>query len=306
MKNLRALSLTFLFMALTASFYFTTPKKGVLRNELSISLPVAKADTPTSVTLIAEENPPVVSSLSLNSGNNIDLTSNTTKAVSLSGEVTDNDGCGDIATLNAAIYLSALDLNCSADANSCYTNLTCNTTSCTDGTAEVTCISDLWFHANPAQWVGSIMATDGSGNTDNTTSSSVTVNELQALLVDSPINYGALSVLDTSATQPATVTVTGNVAINCSLSGTDMTSASQGATVGVNYQKYDLTNTVYDSLSNTLLETQAALDIAITDKPSTHPSDQWDVTYWGLLVPDATPSAADYGGTNTFEATATP
>lgn len=304
-KKLSAGIALLILILLSGSFYLQAPKEGMFRGRINLHAPVAQAGTvetvATSVTV--GNDPPTLSDLSLNAGDGIILADNTTRGVSLSGQLVDNNGCDDITggTISGAIYTDSLSLTCSSNDNSCYNSLTCDVDSCSSGTAAITCVADLWFHSNPELWKGSILVTDANSATTEGTSATVSVNELQTLLVTESIAYGSVSAGSTSPNQSAVVTATGNVAIDCSISGTDMTSVSATHTIDVQQQKYDLSDPgTWDGLSNTLLESDAALELGITEKPTTNPSNQTDTTYWGIKVPVGTPNANDYGGTNTF------
>ncbi len=310
MNKILSLGVTLLtIIFLVGGFFLNTPK-----SQVEFRIPVAEADTSeTAATSVEVGNAaPVIDNLSLNGGSNIVLSENTVKEVVLTGDLSDANGCGDITgDIYGLIYLDGLSIPCSADSNSCYydgggtatdATVVCNTNTCSTGSAGVTCTADMWFHANATNWSASILVTDAASNTDEATlGTPVAVDTLQTLLVTSIIDYGTLGVGDTN-TQPAAVTASGNVAVDCSLSGTDMTSDSSGGTIEARWQKYDLSDEVYSTLANTLQEAASKDSVELViSKPTEHPSTEIDITYWGLKIPEATPSDNDYGGTNTFE-----
>ncbi len=263
--------------------------------------------------------PPEVSNVAINDGSSFSPVAGTTVEVDVTGSVTDADGVSNITGVAAYAYRSGVRTSCAGQStsndNNCYGDVTCNT-SVSGSIVEATCPVRIWFHAEPTDdgsyagewWEGAIEASDAEGNTNLANSSTNTDCDLYSLIaIDSAetgIHYGSMPEgTDTgSNNQSVSITTLGNVAVDCSLSGTDMTSVSSGGTIEAENQKYSLSDTTYSSLANTLLNADSALELA-SGKPTTHPSDATDIIYWGLRVPSGTPGAADYQGLNTITAT---
>lgn len=288
-KNIASLMLSvFALLLLVVGFYFQSPK-------------TTEADTLTTSATVGNVNP-TATSVNVNNGSAMTLTENTTVNFNVTGTISDDNGCSDITGVAARVYASNLDATCTANANSCYT-VTCSTSGCSGGSdtsAVATCAVTIWFHANAENWKASIVVTDAQSGTGSGASGNVAVNSLVALMAPASIAYGTVNPGgNTAANQATGVTTTGNVAIDNSVKGTALTSASSNGTVTVDKQKYGLTDVAYASLTYNLALADAALELAST-KPTAHPSDQIDIIYWGLGVDAGTPYGADYSGTNTL------
>lgn len=265
---------------------------------------------------------PTVSSVALNGGSAMDLTENTTTSVTITGTVTDNNACGDVASVETSLYRSGVgwtscDNDAEDDDNSCYAQVSCSVVgsgnTCdgsSDASADYTCSVSVQYHADPTDtntvyeaenWLSTVKATDDDASTGNAeVSSGVQMNSLTALDITSTISYGtlgpgeAIDPLD----QTANVTATGNVGLDVELSGTDMT--SNGDSIAVTQQKYALAaSTAYaDGTTLSTTETEAELNCSkTTDSVSPANKD----TYWGIEIPADTPSG-DYSGSDTFGA----
>lgn len=245
---------------------------------------------------------PAASNVQLNDGDDIVLTAGTTKQVSVTSTVSDDDGCDDISTVLSNIYYSSAGSDCSADDNTCYASISCTVNDCGGGdtSATATCSTGLYFHATSGTWEASVSVTDASSETGSAVSNTRTVGELQAMDVSSPIAYGVVDPEDDNTTS-SSITNWGNVAIDSSLRGIDMTSSLSGGAISVTKQKYDTSEDTYTNLGATLSSTDASFFVDL-GKPTANPSDSTDVVWWGLEVPSGTPDADDYSGTNYFTA----
>ena len=277
---------------------------GTLLNAYSVIPQITTAAPPAN-------QPPTVSNVSLNAGNPINLTENTTTLVTATGTVSDPNGYQDITSVICRIYRSGVTggENCTLDDNNCY-EVTGVTSSCAGNDCQVTCNFNVWFHADPTDtgspwaseywvaWIKAIDSQNASSSATNTTQT-VDVNTLLALDVTLQINYGTM--LPGDAIDPlsvtSTATTTGNAAIDVQLSGTDMTSGANS--ISVSQQRY-ATSTVAYSSGYTLTTTPTLLELN-TGKPTTHPSNQAQNIYWGIQIPLGTPIGS-YSGQITFTA----
>ncbi len=252
--------------------------------------------------------------------NPIVLTENTSTTITITADITDANGCGDVftsGTLSAVLYRTGVSgtSSCSNNALNCYRNITmadaggtCTGGADTSGTASGTI--KVWYFADatdasstfPSEWWAAyVLATDESAATGNATSSAtVELNSLYALDVTASINYGAVPAnTDTGSTnQVATTTNTGNYNIDIEFSGTNM--ASGGDTLLASQQKYGTSSAAYASLTHTLSTSPTARNINV-GRTTTSTSQTASTTYWGIAVPGGQPTGS-YTGSNTFTA----
>lgn len=260
---------------------------------------------------------PTVTNVSLNAGSNFSPIENTTKAVDVTGKVTDTDGCSDVQVPAALVFRSGVSVTCSSDDNNCYRGITCST-SCS-GSTEVlaTCTSNIWFHADPTdygayaaeEWVGAILATDSVNQTaqaTNEASENVDIIGTLCLDVTTSVAYGTLApgTNSGSTNQITLITNTCNTALDVLVSGTDMTSAATLGTIPVAWQHYYTSSFTYEGGSESTL-TGSNVQVEIDcPKPTSHsPSNSSASLYWGIGIPASAPFGTDYGGANNFSAT---
>ena len=264
---------------------------------------------------------PVVSAVTINGGAAINLEENTTKAITLTATVTDNNSCdgGEIASVLGYVYRSGItyggcDTSGEANANNCYPEVSCTVVggSCTgptDASADYTCTANLQYYADPTDdntqfptqyWMSSIKATDNNSSTSTSeVSVGVKLNSLIAFNITTEVNYGSLSVGQSNDPLDRTtvITPTGNVGIDHEVYGpanmcTDFPICS-GNTIAISYQKYSLlSSTPYasaSSLSTTSTEIDTHVPKVTTGTPTTRS------IWWGMLVPNGT-SPGTYDG----------
>jgi hypothetical protein len=171
-----------------------------------------------------------------------------------------------------------------------YTNGSCAEFS-NDGQylANYTCTFDVWYHANSGNWTCNMTATD-LGGLDDSDSQNTTFNALFALNVTDVIDYGNLSVTDTSAEITATVTNFGNTAINVSVLGYGATEGDGiglvcdlGTNISIEHQRFLSTSGIYDDKTPLSATNQ---DFGFTlPKPTQATIPVTEDTYWQLYVP---------------------
>ena len=274
-------------------------------------------------TVTVQNVAPVVSSVTLNGGSAIDLTESTSTSVTVTAQVSDNNGCADINSSTSSvtsIYRSGIGWSgCqgSSNENNCYALKSCvyDTGSCTGGvdlTSTFTCNVSLYYDADPTgtntqypsdTWKNTVKACDTGalcGNAEVTTG--VKMNMLTALDVTSSIGYGSLNPGGSSGSdQTTTITGTGNTGLDPDYSGTDM--ASGGNTIVAGQQKYDFTGgKVWGSMDYTLSNSATQEPLHCT-KTTNHSSPSTKPTYWRIQIPSSQASGS-YTGTNTIAADA--
>ena len=271
---------------------------------------------------------PVVSAVTINGGTAIDLTESSTKEITLTATVTDNNSCygGEINSVLGYVYRSGVaysgcDTSGEADNNYCYPEVSCTVvggtcTDDTDGSANYTCTVNLQYYTDPTDinteypddnWLDTIKATDDDASPHNTeVSTGVELNSLTAFDVTGSINFGGLGADESNDPLDKTVTTTptGNVGLDQEHSGStnmcvDYPTCSGGTPIGVSYQKYALASlTAYSS--GTVLSTSAT-EVELNVAKATSGSPTTKDTWWGILIPSGTEAGA-YSGANTITA----
>jgi len=277
------------------------------------TLPVM-ADTATT-TLEVGNSAPTVSGVNLNSGSNIGLIENFATTVVATCTVSDNNGYGNISSIIARAYRSGATSSeaCTIDANNCYQQTSCATSSCAGADCVATCQFDIWFIAEPTDagsgwsgehWAAWIKAIDASNASSSATNSAQTIemNTLTAFDVDDAIGYGSLSPGQTNDPLNKTVhaTTTGNEAIDSNISGTDMCTdypTCAAYSVAIAYQHYATSGVAY--ASGTAASSTPTLLEFTTGKPTATTSNQAQNILWGISVP-GTQAIGTYTGVNTF------
>lgn len=275
---------------------------------LMVSAGIVVADDATTSVTVGNAAPSV-NTVEINNSTAITLTENTTTTVIATSTISDANGCSEISNVVADFYRSgvtAASCDTAGDANddSCYPRVTCAESSCSGTSAVYTCTFSLQYHADPTDagtfseqnWEMTVSAFDGTATSTGTDTEEV--NTLNALNVSASIAYGTLAASATSSTQTATVTNTGNAAIDAQISGTQMTSG--GNSIATSSQQYGTSSVPYESLDFALSATPTTLELDLA-KPTDASPVITDPTFWGLLVPGGTP-AGTYNGTNTFTA----
>jgi len=257
---------------------------------------------------------PVVSSVTINSGNPITLQAGTTKAVILTATVSDNNGCStsEITSVKGYAYRSSItytgcDTAGEANSNYCYPEISCSQVagSCTgdgDASADYTCTANMYYFADPTDtntkypsdtWFSTIKATDNNSASSNTTvSSGVEMNSLIAFSVTTTIDYGILAVGESNnpLNKITTITPTGNVGLDSELSGaanmcTDFPTCN-GYKIAINNQKYSLTASTSYSSAQTLPSSPLEVELNILKPTTTSPATK--NIWWGILIPNGT------------------
>lgn len=269
---------------------------------------------------------PVVSAVTINGGAAINLVESSTKAVTLTATVSDNNSCQDLSSVLGYVYRSGegytrCDKSAKADNNNCYPEISCTVvagtcTGSTDASANYTCTVNLQYYADPTDantaypteyWLTTIKATDNnniSGNTE--VASGVKLNSLTAFSITGSINFGGLGAGEKNdpLDKIVTTTATGNVGLNQEHSGApnmciDYPTCSGGTPIGVANQKYALGKSTSYALGTKLSTSATEVYLAVYKPVSVSPSTK--NTWWGILIPSGT-QAGEYTGVNTITA----
>jgi len=279
-------------------------------------VPKVMADIATT-TLTVGNASPTVSNVKLNAGANIDLIENSATSVSATGTVSDSNGYPDITSVTGRIFRSGVTSTaaCTLDDNNCYEDASCATSSCSGNDCIATCDFSVWFIAEPTDtgspwaaqhWVAWIKAIDSQSASSSATNTAQTIEmkTLTALDVTASIAYGTLAPGQTidPLNKLAIATTTGNEAIDANISGANMCTdypGCTGATIAIGKQHYATSSVAY--ASGYVASSTAQLLEFTTGKPTAHPSNQAQNTYWGIAVPGGQ-STGSYTGQNTYTA----
>lgn len=277
---------------------------------------------------------PSINSMSFNNNEDINLITQSTKAVTLTMEIKDPNSCAnnEIPNVVASMYRSGVgytlcDSSAESNPNNCYPAVTCSIipascTGVTDSTANYDCVANFEYYADPTDnvspfssetWLATAVATDNGTNynsgsnpllSDSLTSGSINVNSLLAFNITNTLSYG--SVLPGQSTSPLSFVTTlnsaGNIALNHLVSGVDMCDdypVCAGAKVPVTKQKYSLNaSTDYDS--GTVLETTPAGILTNLLKQTTTTPTTRNI-WWGIEAPKGL-LPKEYTGRNIVDA----
>ncbi len=254
---------------------------------------------------------PAVNSVSLNAGNNISLTENTTTLINITAQVSDADGFSDIASSSVVVYRSGVGASCSADERNCYTN-SCSLINCSGNSCDVSCSVNIHYFADRTDsatyaseyWQARVSAVDASAASAQATSpiDTTEVNTLLALEVQGNIAYGNLDPGNDTGLTNSIITVenTGNSQIDIDVSGSNLCTdypTCSGGVIPVGNQEFDISPFAYGGgITLSSIATQASYPINVAVNSSTP---ETELMYWGISIPIGIPSGA-YTGVNTL------
>lgn len=241
-------------------------------------------------------NDPTVGDVEVNESEDISLTAGSTHNVSWTGTITDLDGYSEISGVTGKLYRSGVSGadECTPDNNNCYEDTSCDLSECSGNICTATCTVGMYFHADatdinssmPSEyWRGWIEATDSYSAVGSEYSpiNSPDVESLEALGVDSSMDFGILLAGDSSIEKTTLITNRGNITIDLELAGdnlcTDYPTCS-GSLIPVGQQEYSMTTFSYGSgsdLSGTITRIQFNLA-----KGTESPSNSTKNLYWRL------------------------
>ncbi|MFH0869570.1 MAG: hypothetical protein V1866_00755 [archaeon] len=183
---------------------------------------------------------PEVINITCNNGSTVVLNGGTTKAVSCLVQTRDFNGGNTIFYVNATFYYY---LNYSSDPddnNTHYTTGNCSVNGSYSGYYQNwTCVFDVWYYANNGSWRVNATAWDDY-NTSGFNANNASIGALLALNVTEVIDYGTLSVDDTSNSTQANVTNFGNLPINVTVYGFGGDNATTGTGIAMRCEQRNL------------------------------------------------------------------
>ena len=277
---------------------------------------ISGSSVPVHTTLEVGAVFPEVLNVSVNDGNNIVLTPNSTTTVMCQALVQDWNNDTDIYLVNATLYdINNATWDAADDNNDHYSNSSCVIDLDThdafgkvedDWHALVNCSFEVDYYANPGDWNCSVYVEDQT-NRSNRGEDSGIIDELLAVGLPDTINYGIVNSTDVSDEQTVNVSNMGNVPLDITLNGyADELNKDDGKAmncskgsyqfIDVENEKFNLTdtnpivsdltefNTLYTNLTSTLSPPVRQLDLY----PRTDDLDPLSAdapTYWRIYVP---------------------
>ena len=195
----------------------------------------ADAGESDSKVLTVEESkpsvgPPAFSSLT---DGGLDLIASSRTMLKISATITNQDGASNVSSCSGYLWNASITAPYTA-AKASYTNSSCLLSGCSGTTCQCECSFNLWYYDIPGTWAGNVTATT-KGNKLGANQSTFVVNPLTSIDVANaygtinssnpyPIVFGTLKVGDVNreaTSNPLKVINTGNVKLECYISGDD-------------------------------------------------------------------------------------
>ncbi len=260
---------------------------------------------------------PSISGISVNGGTAITLTTNTTTNISVNAQVSDANGCSEITTGTTTVLLyrsGVTSSTCAGASNSlnCY-QATAFTTSgtCSGGVMNTTTTFPVQYFAQATDgsssfsgqsWMATVIFRTPDNTTGTADGSGVALNTLTAINVTtSSISYGTITANTNSGSTNQVTTVTNVGNSSSSLQVSALSTLTSGAnSIPTSSQVYYISPFTYQGSAVSL----SAAPATVAGFTLTAPTSTNNVSgpiYWGLAVPNATPTGT-YSGTNVFTA----
>lgn len=233
---------------------------------------------------------PEIISIVINGGSPFIQNAGGTKTLECNASIRDFNGFNDISIVNATLYHFYNTSDQADDANEHYTNASCEEIQ-NDGEylANYTCKFEVQYFANNGTWNCNVSVNDSYNfiSSDNETQE---FDVLYALNVTDVIDYGNLSVGDTSENITAVITNFGNTDINVSVLGYGQTEGdglavvcAQGDNISLPNQRYSTTPVEWSSKTIITGTDEDLLVTLLQQTDDITPVTQ--NTYWQLFIP---------------------
>lgn len=243
----------------------------------------------------------------------IDLTPGNTTIVNCTAYFWDYNGWRDAInqSINATFYDKATSSpDDSDDKNMHYTNSSCGLCSEVSGSdgqnGTCTCFFSVEYFANATTWECNVTIRGGPGNaterqylnfTDSLNATAI-INQLLAIDVPPEIDFGNLSVTETSSDVTENITNWGNIALNVTVrgwggddeaTGTNLSMICDYGNISIDYEKYatvaGLTYTQMTNLTNTDTMIGNLTIYQRLDENGPEMGRDVNVTYWKIQIP---------------------
>ncbi len=259
---------------------------------------------------------PSVSAVSLNHGNAITMTVNTTTQVDVNFTVTDLNGCGDVfynGNVTTTVFRSGVTSACAANTLNCYISVSTSTNNCpsattTTSTANATITLGIYYFAQATDasssfvaedWDAEVRARDQAGATSTANATNRELNTTVGIdVTPATTTYGALPINTNtgSVNQTTTVSNVGNASTTLKVSGIAMCSGSN--CIATSSQHYATSTFTFGGLEQLLSDVDTVVSGFVLTAPTSTTAVQSN-TYWGFSAPGGS-VVGDYTGTNIF------
>lgn len=246
---------------------------------------------------------PIIDEIVINYGNSINLTEGSTFAVLCNATIVDYNGVGDLSRVNATFFrnngteATGYGAYGPENNNSRYENANCTYDSTINSfTFNYNCTFNVTYHAFNGSWNCTVWANNSLNTPTNGTNSSH-IYPLYAINVTESVDYGQLSVFDTSDMYTVNVTNFGNMPINLTVygyGGSDPTEGdgysfvcpdTSGTNISIEYERWVVSdNTIAWGNMIPLTSSATLMDNVTIQKQSTD-SMVWNTTYWRVYIP---------------------
>ncbi len=264
---------------------------------------------------------PNITSVSLNGGNNIILLPGVTTTIYATGTVSDLNGYTDLDINRATttIYRSGVTDACSRDNNNCYiasgpTQCSFNNCNMFTNSCDISCSADIYYFADPTDtfspydgetWRATLSISDMGGSIATGSAPSIDLTTMRAISVDNSISYPPLEVYGNSGSTNPTTTITniGNIALDLSLEGTDLTDGISSY-IPVTNQKFATSSFTYGGCGLACKQLSSTTPVSLEadlGKPTSTSTPIVDELFWGIQI-SYPASSREHRGTNMFTA----
>ncbi|MGC8929884.1 MAG: hypothetical protein ACP5OZ_05175 [Candidatus Woesearchaeota archaeon] len=222
-------------------------------------------------------------------GTNIDLIPGTITPVECNGTINDTNGYADILNASAVFYDNSVATPTSSDNNEThYTNSSCTLSAGSGLSKNFHCYFGVLYYANNASWTCNVTAYDADG-AYNSSTNSTNINILVALNVsNTTIDYGNMAPLETSSSSVIeNITNHGNVKLDLTLNGTDMTCPNPYPAIPVGNQHYNVTGTdqAYELMTALTSSPVTVTAFDLLKRNDTDALRAIRMTYWRISIP---------------------
>ncbi len=223
--------------------------------------------------------------------NPVTLAAGSTYLVECNVSVRDFNGYADINYTEAVLYHSSSSATAADDNNTHYTNASCTVVSASGDYKNFTCGFNVYYYANPGTWTCNATVYDNRSYND-TGENTTTFNQVLALNISPTlIDYGNLSIGDTSANKTADITNIGNADIKTSVKGygavegDGLAFVCDQGNISVDNERFSTNVSATWSTKTALTSTFQYVGSMVIPKQTQPGVLQTNTTYWQLYVP---------------------
>src|SRR3989344_1139747 len=241
----------------------------------------------------------------LDSAGNVDLQAGNVTTVLCNGSFQDDNGFDDLVSINATLFMSGTSSIAADDNNTHYTNRSCGVSSCSpipdsnnlNGTC--TCQFAVQYYVNPGSWSCNMTVSDIALSSTNQ-SAAATFNQVLGIEAENlVVDFGNLSVTQTSKPIRENVTNAGNVPMNFTVRGYGGTNESVGQNLSMicdptaSTANISIGSLMYDTINSTPFATMVNLTNKTMMVDKTIPKrtlsrtygNSSNSTFWRLQIP---------------------